>query len=452
VKKLIAFSSVLALVVASSGLFAFDILDKEGESTGFSVSSTAQFGFDIKTEEESDGDPTPASIYQINSDPQAKVEIGVGYDGDNYAFGLAGRLKKNFVDSGSTIVELDDAWGKYYLMDKQLWLQAGTLGRVWGIDTDPLNNSWAEKKGFQLNFTPKAVSGLSVGFSLPVPKAGSRLIYTTEGRGDHFDDHGVYTKGDYQVWWGNWGPAYLFTNMAFGLRLNGTIPNLDFGMELGLNGQESSNGKLFTAPDDEAEGEFKGMKFHFTAVYTFAPVTIKAALLATDIASGVENNRPDTKLSIGGQISFAIPEVAPNLSLGEPWVRLVMEPTDITSNIAVYGVYHGESGRNGVRPGLEPLEQESLQDMHISFEWEPSYSIVPDKVKALLWFGVYYSSWVKPTKDEEDYPMEIAFQPKVEFTFAPSATLSIFDKVTVAQKRMEHGFKNEIGFRFAWAF
>jgi hypothetical protein len=90
--------------------------------------------------------------------------------------------------------------------------------------------------------------------------------------------------------------------------------------------------------------------------------------------------------------------------------------------------------------------------MAISFEWEPSYYIVPEKVQALLWFQVLYNSWVKPTPAEEDYPIGFSVQPKVVFTFAPNATISIYDTITPAQQKIEKGFKNTIGFRFAWAF
>jgi predicted RecA/RadA family phage recombinase len=431
-KKLIAFSSVLALVLASSGLFAIDILDKEGEATGFSVSSTAQFGFDIWTPSPNAGtayDPEPTVIYQINSDPHAKVEIGVSYDKDNYAFGLAARWRKNYVADGAT-VELDNAWGKYYLMDKKLWLRAGGLGGDWNF-WDTFAGAWGDdKQGFQVAFVPG--NGLNVGLSLPVPKEGTRQI--KEGKSNYWSDDStpVWTQG-YGAKMGNWGPTYPFANMVFGLRLNGTIPNLDLATELKLNGLESTNGKYGTA-DEEGEGEFLGMDFQFQAKYTFAPVTLQATLLATGIANGIKD-APDPMTQAAVQVTFDIPNSVPNLDLGDPWVRLKMVPNELANSDGAKGV-------------------DAFADMLIDFEWEPNYSIVPDKVKALLFFGVYYRSWANAETDDlqKKYPLEFSVRPKVEFKFAPSATLTIFDQAWFAQKAVEKGFKNEIGFRFAWAF
>jgi hypothetical protein len=449
-KKLIAFSSVLALVLVSSGLFAYDILNSEGEKSWFSVNMEARYGLNIDTPAPNAGtayDPEPTVIYENFDDRQERVSIGVSYDGDLYAFGLAARWDRRWTDT-DPFPGMDVAWGKFYFMDKQLWLRAGALTRAWGLDTDPLNYNYADAKGFQLNFAPTSVNGLNVGVALPVPSNGARrtILKGIDAVGDPWDGTS-YAKAVGAVT-AQWGPSYPFANMRFGLRLNGTIPNLDFGTELKLNGLADTNGKVDTTTrkplEDEAEGDFKGMDFHLTAVYTFAPITVKAAVLATGIADGREK-AADPLLSIGAQIGVAIPEVAPNLSLGSPWVRLVMAPVDISSG-------DSKKGRNTSRPSDDQLTQESLQDMHISFEWEPSYSIVPDKVKALLWLGVYYSSLVKPTADEEDYPIEVAVQPKVEFKFAPNATLSIFDKVTFAQKAVKEGFKNTLGLRISLGF
>jgi hypothetical protein len=412
-KKLIAFSSVLALVLAGSNLFAFDILNSEGEKSGFSLSVDARFGVAIDTpapDAKTDYDPEPTTISQNNGDPHAKVAIGVGYDGDLYAFGLEAKGEKDFVGNTQAL-NVGDAWGKFYFMDKQLWLRGGTLANEWRLDVDPVKRSWGgANPGFQLNFSPSAVSGLSVGLSLPVPKSGARTF------GENPDDKKL-----------NWGPSYPFANMVFGLKLNGTIPNLEFGTELKLNGTEATNGK---EGKDEAEGDFKGMDFHFTAKYALSPITITAAMAAEGIADGTKN--PDNvRLTAGVRVGFAIPEVAPNLSLGSPWVQLVMDPSKL---------------------GNTEGKTDSFKDMHITFEWEPSYKIVPDKVTAKVWFQVKYSSWADLETGEEDYPLGFAVKPSVVFNFTPNASITLFDEVTAVQQKRDDGFKNQLGLRFYWGF
>jgi hypothetical protein len=385
------------------------------------VSATAQVGFDILTPSPgADDEPTPTTIAQTNMDPHAKVEIGVGYDGDNYAFGLAARWRKNYVGDGAS-VELDNAWGKYYLMDKQLWLRAGGLAGDWNF-WDTFNDGWGgDNPGFQVALVPTFANGLNVGLSLPVPKPESRHIDAVEKNGKE-----ITAAKDL-----NWGASYPFANAVFGLRLNGTIPNLDLATELKLNGLETTNGKSGTA--DEAEGDFQGMDFQFMAKYTFAPVTLQATLYTTGIANGIKDP-PDPVSQAAVQVSFAIPEVAPNLSLGTPWVRLKM-------------VTNGNVLSDGTAK-----ETDSFADMLIDFEWEPSYQIVPDKFKALLFFGAYYRSWADANDNQEKYPLEFSVKPTLTFTFAPSATISIFDRVWFAQKEVERPFKNQVGFRFVWAF
>jgi hypothetical protein len=474
-KKLIAFSSVLALVLVGSGLFAIDILDKDGVATGFSVGMEARYGFNMDTPAPDAGtayDPEPTTLYEQFDDRQARVSIGVSYNGDLYAFGVGAQFNKRWTDTELSY-GVDTAWGKFYFMDKQLWLRAGSLDGVWRIDTDPISLNYADTKGLQLNFAPSSVNGLQVGVALPVPLNGATrtIVSATAGTaakdaywefkdsdsdnkvsvGDEVTYHeAVKAVAGTSAVTAKWGPSYPFANMRFGLRLNGTIPNLDFGTELKLNGLAETNGKVDPVThkplEDEAEGDFKGMDFHFLAVYTFAPITIKAALAAENIADGRASGiAKDTLVRAGVRVIFDIPNSIPNLDLGDPWVQLMMQPTDITSG-------DDKNGRNAGRPADEQLKQESFQDMHINFEWEPSYSIVPDKVKGSLLFGLYYSSWVKPTDLEKEYPIEVAVQPKVTFSFAPNATISIFDRVTLAQKAVKEGFKNALSLRIALGF
>jgi hypothetical protein len=118
----------------------------------------------------------------------------------------------------------------------------------------------------------------------------------------------------------------------------------------------------------------------------------------------------------------------------------------------------GDNGRNTYRNslGLAALKQESLQDMFITCEWEPSYKIVPDKVTAKVWFQVKYASWADPTDDEKENGLGFTVKPAVEFKFAPNATITLFDEVNAvqqAEKGLEReGLKNTIGLRFSLGF
>ncbi|MDR2418826.1 MAG: hypothetical protein LBD79_07205, partial [Treponema sp.] len=412
-KRLIAISSLLALVMAGNSLFAFDILDSEGEKSGFSLDMNAKFQFDIITDDSKTYDKEKTWIEENESDKQAKVSFGVKYDGDNYAFGLGAGFRKKFAsDSEEKEWYLDDAWGKYFLLDKQLWIRGGSMDGLWRIDTDPLNKNYGGDNGpgVQINFASSAVTGLNVGVALPIPRGSSRVITAavpekwTPVPGE--DGKFTYTPA-VSATIGNWGPTYPFTNMAFGLRLNGTIPNLDLGAELDLLGNEPTNNK---SGADEGEGDFKGMNFHLTAVYTFAPVTLKAALLTEGLANG-KSNAPDPVTEFGVRVIFDIPNAeGSSLDLGDPWVQFQML-------------------RNANGYGSTTKETKSFEDMDIQFEWEPSYSLVPDQLKALLWFKVAYRSWKEPTSDQEKYPIDFAVRPKLEFKFAPNATLSIHDEV-----------------------
>ncbi|MDR2538019.1 MAG: hypothetical protein LBC46_06925, partial [Treponema sp.] len=225
--------------------------------------------------------------------------------------------------------------------------------------------------------------------------------------------------------------------------------NLDFGAELKLNGVEDNNSKNKDDPE-EGEGDFKGMDFHFTAVYTLAPVTLRVALLGEGFASAVSPTL-DPLVSAGARLIFDIPNAEGSpLDLGDPWVQLQMLPNE---NISA------------------TVKKESFKDMDVAFEWEPSYSIIqsseeapkPITLKALLWFGVNYKSWHEVDSEQEKHPLEFAVRPKLEFKFAKNATLGIYDKVWVVQQtsRYDKGkrtipadgsIKNEIGLRFEWAF
>jgi hypothetical protein len=478
-KKFIAVSSLLALVVAGSGLFAFDILNGDGEKSGFSLDMQAEYEFDIRTADAEDAysygnggggerhDNDKTWIEELDADKQAKVSIGVKYEGDNYAFGVdAGFRQKYASNDDGREWYLDDAWGKYYLMDKQLWLRGGRMDGLWRIDTDPLNKNYGGDNGpgLQINFAPSAVTGLNVGVALPVPKAGTRTVLTGTPVDEKWEvlanNEVKHTPSDSGKTTGNWGPTYPLMNMVFGLRLNQTIPNLDFGAELKLNGLQDNNGKLQSNPD-EGEGDFKGMNFHLTAVYTFAPITIKAALVGEGFANTVETTTIygtdkvlDPLVSAGVQISFDIPNAEGSpLDLGEPWVRFQMLPNQLMLE-TVSGTELHEFVRNKDGDLIRPGAEESFKDMLIEFEWEPSYSLVPDQLKALLWFGVNYRAWanVKDDDFQKKYPLEVAVRPALEFKFAPNATLKIQDKVFFARKAIEKGFRNELGFRFAWAF
>ncbi|MDR1400402.1 MAG: hypothetical protein LBJ41_10805 [Treponema sp.] len=459
-KKLIAVSSLLALVLAGSGLFALDIPVGDGPGK-FVLDMQAEYEFDFITDTSKSSDNDKNWIEELDADKQGKISVAASYDGDNYAFGVGGGFRQkratdevsNDGAGGDKEWYLDDAWGKYYLLDKQLWLRGGSMDGLWRIDTDPLNKNYGGDNGpgLQINFAPSALKGLNVGVALPVPKAGTRKVHagspgtdekvtwTDDGNGRV--DNGELTFVDavpsIPPVPGNWGPTYPLVNAAFGLRLNGTIPNLDIGTELDLLGNEDTNGKVGTS--DEGEGKFKGMNFHFTAVYTFAPVTVKAALLVEGIADGRDYvapaSKPETTTSFGARVIFDIPNAeGSSLDLGDPWVQFQMLPNANTTDKGT------------------AVKTESFKDMLIDFEWEPSYSLVPDQIKALLWLGVNYRSWAYKTDDQEKYPLTVAVRPAVEFKFAPNATLKFQDKISFVRQATEKGLKNELGFRFAWKF
>jgi hypothetical protein len=446
-KKLIAISSVLALTVAGSGLFAFDILDSEGVKSGFSLDMQAKYKVEIKTEGvDAEGakldDNDKTWIEEGDADKQAKVSIGVSYDKDNYAFGVGMKAEKARTDSGIDW-GLDDAWGKYYLMDKQFSIRGGSLAGDWQIE-DWLQESWMDDKpGVQLAFAPQAVTGLNVGLSLPVPKAKSRTVW------DNTTSKDVENTG-------NWSPTYPLMNMVFGIRLNKTIPNLDLSTELKLNGLKDHNGED-KDNSNEGEGDFKGVDFNFTVRYTFAPVTLTVGLTGGSFASAI-SPAPDSLLKALARLSFDIPNAeGSSLDLGDPWVQLKMLPN-----------------ANGT-------SKESFKDIEVAFEWEPNYSLISEtsegedgetttftKLKALLLFGVKYKLWDSPNTAQEEHPLEFAVQPKLEFKFAPNATLAIYDKVYLVQQAFQQdkgnittgvkdfvapadSIKNVVGFSFAWA-
>jgi hypothetical protein len=418
-KKLIAISSVLALTVAGSGLFAFDILNGDGEKSGFSLDMQAKYAVDIITEDAKEHDNDKTWIEEADADKQAKVSIGVSYDGDNYAFGVGTGFEQSRTDGDSWY--LDNAWGKYYLMGKQLWLRGGSMDGLWRIDTDPLNKNYGGDNGpgFQINFASEDI-GLNVGVALPVPKAEARK----------FEDSSSTEVKE------NWAPTYPLMNMVFGLRLSKLIDNFDFGAELDLLGMEPTNGKYDTDRPNEKEGDFKGVNFHLTAVYAFAPITVKAALVGEGFANAI-SNAPDPLVSAGARVIFDIPNAEGSpFDLGDPWVQFQMLP----------------NGNETEKDGVTAVKKESFKDMEIAFEWEPSYSIVPDQLKVILWFGVNYKSWAYQTDNQEKHPLKFAVRPALEFKFAPNATLKVQDEMTFIQQEKEKGLKNVVGFRFAWAF
>jgi hypothetical protein len=417
-KKLIAVSSLLALVLAGNGLFAVDI--PVGDEGGkFTLDLQAEYEVDIRTDDEEAHDNDKTWIEELDADKQGKVSIGASYEGENYAFGIgAGFRQTHAASNESKEWYLDGAWGKYYLLDKQFSIRGGALAGDWGGTIwDTFTGSWSDDKpGFQLAFAPSALTGLTVGLSLPVPKGGTRLI--AEDVGETKDT--VY---------GNWGPSYLFANLVFGLRLNQTIPGLDFSTEVKLNGLESTNSK---SGADEGEGEFTGADVHVIAKYVFAPVTVQFSLPITGIADA-RKNAPDPITKLAVRVTFDIPNAeGSSLDLGDPWIQLKMLPN--------------ENSYKDVAANAE-----SFKDMAINFEWEPGYNL-SDQLKALLWIGVGYTSWAEATTPQKDYPLEFAVRPGLKFTFAPNATLTIQDKVYFARQTKEKGFRNELGFRFAWAF
>jgi hypothetical protein len=385
-KRIIAVSSLLALVLAGSGLFAFDILDSEGEKTGLSIDFTVHYRFNIDTVSNEDESTSTSSswVEEINGDKQSKVKVSVGYEGDNYAFGTGIGAEKEFAATDVDLSwSLDDAWGKFYFFEKQFWFRAGSLANQWSFDTDPYSGNWGDDgPGIQFNLSPAAVSGLSVGFSLPVPGAKTRIASTN-----------------------SWGPGYLFQNAKFGLKLDGTIPNLKFSTEVSLKGVDTAE-----------EKDFNGVDTVIFAQYDIAPITIKAAAKIEDIGNSSDL---DPKTYVGARLIFALPTVADNLSLGSPWVQAKFEP-DAT--------------------------REAFKDIFITFEWEPSYKIIPDRLNFLLFFGFGYSHYDAPTSAQEDYPIDFSVRPGLKVSFAPNANFIVRDRIYFARHKIEDGLKNSLQF------
>jgi hypothetical protein len=421
-KKLIAISSALAIFVAGSGLFAFDILNGDGEASGFSVNATIQYGFDITTEGNAD-DATTATgaswVNEIDSDPQSKVNIGVGYDGDNYAFGLGAGWSQGraSVDRDYGGAFLDDAWGKFYFFDKQFWIRAGSLEGPWHHGTDPDDGNWADgDKGLQFNFAPAAVSGLKVGFTLPVPAPDSRT-WTEK------------VHGEEESFVGNWGPAYLIQNAVFGLKLDKTLPGLVFGSELHLKGVDAAT-----------EKDSLGVDTRFGVQYTFfEKVTLKAAVKIEDIGAEGEGHLESIVSGLGARLVVALPEVG-NLSLGSPWVQVKAVPQEA-----------GNDGK-GEQADIARADREAFTQTNIDIEWEPSFKLIPDKLTAIVWTGFYYSIYDDPSTLQEDYPVEFSVRPALKFSFAPNANIQIRDQIYLARKGVENGLKNSLQFRCSLNF
>ena len=248
-KKLIAVSSLFALVLAGSGLFAVDIPVGDGGGK-FTLDMYVDYEFDIITDTDKEDDNDKNWITEVDPDDnkQGKVVVSAGYEGDNYAFGVGAGIRRKYA-TGVNEFYVDTAWGKYYLLDKQLSIRGGALAGDWGGTIwDVFTGSWSDDNpGVQLAFAPSSLTGLSFGLSLPVPFEGTRAT-------------------------GNWSPSYPFANLVFGLRLNQTIPGLDFSTEVQLKGKADTNGEI---GPDEGEGDFQGANVHFIGIYTFAPIALR---------------------------------------------------------------------------------------------------------------------------------------------------------------------------------
>ena len=256
---------------------------------------------------------------------------------------------------------------------------------------------------------------------------------------------------------GNWGPSYPFANLVFGLRLNKTIPGLDFSTEVKLNGLQATNGKLAdtdtTNNADEGEGDFQGVDVHFIGKYTFAPVSLQFSVPITGIAapkpaSGGDADDPLTKVAV--RLTFDIPNAeGSSLDLGDPFIQLKMLPNEYVTLNNVWGKVRNDDGELVVAA----KEENSFKDILIDFEWEPGYSLT-ESIKAYLWLGAGYKVWADApdNSDQKKYPLTVAVRPRIVFTFAPNATFDIRDKVSFVRQATEKGLKNEFGFRFAWKF
>jgi hypothetical protein len=412
-KRIIAVSSLLALVLAGSGLFAFDILDSEGEKTGLSIDFEVKYNFEIDTTESGNKSNGDSWVQENDADNQSKAKVVIGYAGDNYEFGTGFGAEKNFAYTENNFAKaatandesiefyLDDAWGKFYFLDKQLWLRAGGLEGPWHHGTDPDDGNYADgDKGLQFNFSPAAVSGLKVGFTLPVPGPGTR-----DGSA------GGGTASD------NWSPSYIFSNMVFGLKLDNTIPNFIWGSELHLKGMDAAT-----------EEKFQGMDTRFGIQYTFSPVTLKAVVKIEEIANS--NDYDPLIALVGARLIFALPAVADNLSLGSPWVQAKFESQD----------------KDKTGTDIARADREAFTKTDIAFEWEPSYKIIPDSLTFKFWLGVGYTVYADPTPAQEDYPLAFSVRPGLQVSFAPNASFTVRDRIHFAQQEVEKGVKNTLQF------
>jgi hypothetical protein len=421
-KKLIAISSALAIFMASSGLFAFDILNGDGEASGFSVSATIQYGFDITTQS-NEVNATTANgsswVNEIDSDPQSKVNLGVSYDGDAYAFGVGAGWSqaRASVDPTAAGVFLDDAWGKFYLFNKQFSIRAGSLAGLWHHGTDPDDGNWADgDKGLQFNVAPTAVPGLNVGFTLPVPGPGARTWTETD------------KKGNSEAHTGDWSPSYLIQNAVFGLKLDNTLPNFVFGSELHLKGVDAAT-----------EKDSLGFDTRVGIQYTLKPVTLKAVVKIEDFGAAGPAVAGDSTLDplvteLGARLIFALPD-AGNFVLGSPWVQVVGVPQ--------------ETGKDG---DIGRPDREAFTQTNILFGWEPSFKLIPDKLTAIFYTELKYSIYDNPTTAQEDYPMYFYVRPGIKFSFSPNASLQIRDAIYFAQEGIEDGLKNVLQFRCSLNF
>jgi hypothetical protein len=417
-KKLIAVSSLLALVLAGSGLFAVDIPVGDGGGK-FSLDMYVDYELDIVTDTSKPDDNDKNWIEEVDPDDnkQGKVVVAAGYEGDNYAFGVGAGIRRRYA-TGADEFYVDTAWGKYYLLDKQFSIRAGSLAGDWGGTIwDTFDGSWSDDKvGVQLALAPSALTGLSFSLSLPVPFQGTRDATIK----------------------GNWGPTYPLMNMVAGLRLNQTIPGLDFSTELRLKGNAATNGK----PDpDEGEGDFQGADLHFVGIYTFAPIALRLSVPITGIAApepagGGDAPEPITKLA--ARLIFDIPNAeGSSLDLGDPFIQLKMLPN--------------ANARDKDGNLIAGEKEESFKDMEIGFEWGPSYKL-SEQLTALLYVSAYYRTWAEASDLQKENPLTFWVRPGLQFAFAPNATLTVRDRVYFVRQATEEGLRNEIQFRFNWAF
>ncbi|MDR0636937.1 MAG: hypothetical protein LBF87_07645 [Treponema sp.] len=432
-KKLIAVSSLLALVLAGSGLFALDI--PVGDEGGkFTLDSYVDYEFDIVTDTSKPDDNDKSWIEEVDPDDnkQGRVTVSAGYEGDNYAFGVGFGIRRRYA-TGDPEFYTDTAWGKYYLLDKQLSIRGGGLAGDWGGTIwDTFEGSWSDDQaGVQLAFAPSALTGLSFGLSLPVPFTDKRTI--VEGKSGYYDENDKKWVNSIAAENGNWGPTYPFANLAFGLRLNQTIPGLDFSTEVKLKGKAATNGET---GEDEGEGDFQGANLHFVGIYTFAPISFRLSVPITGLAAPkpAGGDAPDPITKLAARLIFDIPNAeGSSLDLGDPFVQLKLLPN-----------------ANAIDAST-PADTKSFKDIEVGAEWGPSYKL-SDQLTAYLYIAGYYRIWEEATKDQEDYPLTFWVRPGLGFKFAPNATLLIRDRIYFARQTTKEGLRNEVQFRFNWAF